>query len=104
MQVLPHFIRDKNGNKIPVVIVDEDTHANLEERVDNIVAVVPYFQQAAQILLFAKLNPNNYPNTIRGLKEADDDLIASNSYDGLTEGQKAVILRDVAANNLGIPL
>lgn len=74
------------------VIAVEQSVANVTDRVDGIQVVVPYFQQAAQVVLFAKGNPLNYPQTIARLTEADNALIQREAYEGLSEGQKAAAL------------
>lgn len=79
-----------------------ETILQLEERIDAINVQVPYFQQAAQIVLFKKENNQSYPNTMNALRSTDDQLIASNSYDGLLEGSKAQLLSNTVIKNLGI--
>ncbi|MEL7428013.1 MAG: hypothetical protein AAFN81_33830 [Bacteroidota bacterium] len=102
MNFLPHWIRDDNGQREFYEVPDKPTIEELDQRVSNIQIVIPYFQQAAQSVVFAKENTANYPNTMTALRTQDNNLIASNSYDGLTEGDKAQLLITATKNALGI--
>lgn len=64
--------------------------------------IVPYFQKAAQAVLFMKSNTASYPNVMTALRTEDNVLIAANSYDGLTDDEKAELLITNTLNNLGI--
>lgn len=77
---------------------------NLSQTVGNITVTIPYFQQAAQLVLFDKDNTSSYPNTMNSLRNNDNNLIANNSYNGLTEGAKALILAQAVASDLGFTL
>lgn len=92
MGKVDHWVRNENGERVFTEIPDIVETDNLKERIDKIVVEVPYFNQAAQLILFLKENTNTYPNTKRALGRVDDRLIASAAYLGLTEGEKAQLL------------
>lgn len=75
---------------------------NLQNQINQITVTVPYFQQAAQVILFAKTNTNSYPQSMNALRSQDDTFISDGSYTGLSEGDKAQLLIDNVSITLGI--
>ncbi len=104
MPKLQHWIRNGEGERELKEIPEYVDFQTLEERLNAITVIVPYFQQAAQVILFAKANTNTYPRSMTALRDQDDTLIATGSYDGLTEGAKAQLLITAAAAALGVTL
>lgn len=87
-------LRDANNNPILVKAASFEDIEQIEERLSQITIEVPYFQQAAQFILFAKTNTNTYPVSMRTLREQDNLLIDAGAYLGLTLGEKAQLLID----------
>ncbi len=56
MGKLPHWIRNKEGKRSFVEIPDILETNSIKERIDDIVIEKPYFEQAAQSVLFLKEN------------------------------------------------
>lgn len=102
MPKLSHWVRDKAGKRALKDVPEYVDFESLQERIDAITVVIPYFQQAAQVVLFAKENTNTYPKSMKSLRGQDDELIKNGSYTGLTEGAKAKLLVETAKRDLGI--
>lgn len=102
MTYIAHYSRDSLGSKISTEVPDRAMFEDLESIVTALGIGLPYFSQAAQVVVFAKTNMNNYPTTMRTLREQDDILIGLNSYDGLSEAEKAQLLIDTVTPILGI--
>lgn len=77
---------ENSNDSVEEDLVKLDTKiTNVSDTLENAVLIMPYFQQAAQHVLFHRNNDNSYPNTMKTLKSEDDDLV----YVSTTEGGKA---------------
>lgn len=104
MPALDHWVRGADGSRQRKQVPEQRDLEEVVERLDAAVLQVPYFQQAAQVILFAKTNTNTYPRTMSALRDTDDHLIRTGAYKGLTEGQKAKLLVEATADALGVDL
>ncbi len=93
-------LEKKDSQKDTKIKELEVENKNLKERLDVVVIEIPYFQQACQLVLFLKENTKSYPNTMKSFREQDDLLIANNSYEGKSEGEKAKLLSDKVIEDL----